>query len=122
MRGFFVSMDRYDPTQIEPKWQRLWEEARAYNVPNPKLGEDLDGPKSYVLEMLPYPSGTLHMGHVLVWAIGDVFSRFRRRNGMTVRTRSASTRSACPPRTRRSRRAGIRARSPSGTSRRSRAR
>jgi leucyl-tRNA synthetase len=76
-------MDRYDHTEIESKWQRIWEDAGAFRVPNPEPGAR-PHTKSYVLEMLPYPSGTLHMGHVLVWAIGDVISRFRRRNGFTV--------------------------------------
>ena len=59
-----------------------------------------------MLEMWPYPSGTLHMGHTLVYTIGDVLSRFRRRNGLNVHARRwASTRSACRPRTPRSARA-----------------
>src|SRR5712691_8653953 len=77
-------MERYDHTQIEPKWQRVWEDAKAFHVPNPDPATADRSRKSYVVEMLPYPSGTLHMGHVLVWAIGDVISRFRRRNGLTV--------------------------------------
>jgi leucyl-tRNA synthetase len=72
-------MERYDPQQIEPKWQRVWEEARAFEVSN-----DPVQPKQYVLEQLPYPSGTLHMGHMLVYTIGDVVAHFRRRNGMHV--------------------------------------
>ena len=76
-------MDRYDPKVIEAKWQRVWEDAGASHVPNPASGAD-SANHSYVLEMWPYPSGTLHMGHVLVYTIGDVLSRFRRRNGMTV--------------------------------------
>ncbi|HEX7525664.1 MAG TPA: leucine--tRNA ligase [Gaiellaceae bacterium] len=76
-------MNWYDPKAIEAKWQRVWEDARAFHVPNPEPGDDR-GPKSYVVEMWPYPSGTLHMGHVLVYTIGDVISRFRRRNGMHV--------------------------------------
>jgi leucyl-tRNA synthetase len=76
-------MNRYDPKAIESKWQGVWEDARAFYVPNPEPGADRSS-KSYVVEMWPYPSGTLHMGHVLVYTIGDVLSRFRRRNGMTV--------------------------------------
>jgi leucyl-tRNA synthetase len=76
-------MNRYDPKAIEAKWQGVWEDARAFYVPNPEPGADPSS-KSYVVEMWPYPSGTLHMGHVLVYTIGDVLSRFRRRNGMTV--------------------------------------
>ena len=79
-------MTWYDPKAIEAKWQRVWEDARAFHVPNPEPGaEGADRTNvSYVLEMWPYPSGTLHMGHVLVYTIGDILSRFRRRNGMTV--------------------------------------
>ena len=76
-------MSRYDSKAIEAKWQRVWEDAKAFHVPNPEPGADPSA-KSYVVEMWPYPSGTLHMGHVLVYTIGDVISRFRRRNGMHV--------------------------------------
>jgi leucyl-tRNA synthetase len=76
-------MDRYDPKRIEAKWQRVWDDVQASDVPNPEPGADRSR-KSYVLEMWPYPSGTLHMGHVLVYTLGDVLSRFRRRNGMNV--------------------------------------
>ena len=76
-------MDRYDPQQIEAKWQRVWEDAQASVVPNPD-GDSADRRKSYVLEMLPYPSGTLHLGHLLVYTIGDVATHFRRRNGYRV--------------------------------------
>ena len=72
-------MDRYDASAIEQKWQRVWEDAKAFHVSN-----DPVQPKSYVLEMLPYPSGTLHVGHMLVYTIGDVVTRFRSRNGMHV--------------------------------------
>ncbi len=72
-------MERYDPKTIEEKWQRVWADAHAFEVSNDPIE-----PKSYVLEMLPYPSGTLHMGHMLVYTIGDVVTRFRARNGMHV--------------------------------------
>jgi leucyl-tRNA synthetase len=72
-------MDTYDAQAVETKWQRVWEDASAFHVSN-----DVSGPKSYVLEMLPYPSGTLHVGHLLVYTIGDVVTRFRSRNGMNV--------------------------------------
>jgi leucyl-tRNA synthetase len=72
-------MERYESKTIEEKWQRVWEDAKAFHVSNEPAG-----PKSYVLEMLPYPSGTLHMGHMLVYTIGDVVTRFRSRNGMHV--------------------------------------
>ncbi len=76
--------ERYDPKQIEAKWQRVWEDERAFSVSNPPRGTPPSANTSYVLEMLPYPSGTLHMGHVLVYTLGDVISHFRRRNGMEV--------------------------------------
>src|ERR671937_635899 len=72
---------RYDPRQIEPKWQRIWEEERTWEVPNDL---DADVPRSYVLEMLPYPSGEPHMGHLKNYSVGDAVAHFRRRNGMRV--------------------------------------
>jgi leucyl-tRNA synthetase len=75
--------DRYDPQAIEEKWQRVWEDARADEVEAP-ADPAAGGAKSYVLEMLPYPSGSLHMGHMLVYTIGDVVTRFRRRQGLNV--------------------------------------
>jgi leucyl-tRNA synthetase len=77
-------MERYDPQQIEPKWQRVWEDARAFYVPNPDEPDAGSGDEFYMLEMLPYPSGNLHMGHVLNYTLGDVVTHFRRRHGLTV--------------------------------------
>ncbi|MGB2954051.1 MAG: leucine--tRNA ligase, partial [Gaiellaceae bacterium] len=77
-------MDRYEPQQIEAKWQRVWEDERVFYTPNPALGALPERPKFYMLEMLPYPSGTLHMGHVLNYTLGDVLTHFRRRNGFDV--------------------------------------
>jgi leucyl-tRNA synthetase len=76
-------MDRYDPKTIEAKWQAEWERENAFIVPNPSPA---DAPRqhSYVLEMLPYPSGELHMGHVLNYTLGDVVAHVRRRRGFTV--------------------------------------
>ncbi len=76
--------DQYDPSEIEPKWQRVWADERAYEVANPTVRRADEAPKSYVLEQLPYPSGSLHMGHMLVYTIGDVATHFRRRNGFRV--------------------------------------
>ena len=76
-------MEPYESQAIEEKWQRIWAEAHAFEVSNPGPLDDV-APKSYVLEQLPYPSGTLHMGHMLVYTIGDVVTRFRSRNGMRV--------------------------------------
>jgi leucyl-tRNA synthetase len=72
-------MEPYDPQPIETKWQQIWEEEHAFEVSNEPIQ-----PRSYVLEQLPYPSGSLHMGHMLVYTIGDVLTHFRRRNGMHV--------------------------------------
>jgi len=78
-------MEQYDARRIEEKWQRVWEEARAFEAPNPaEPGAAGRERKYYVLEMLPYPSGTLHMGHVLLYTLGDVLAHFRRRNGWLV--------------------------------------
>ena len=77
-------MERYDPQEIEPKWQQVWEDAKAFETPNPAPGERSDERHWYQLEMLPYPSGTLHMGHVLNYTMGDVVTHFQRRNGWTV--------------------------------------
>ncbi len=77
-------MDRYEPQTIEAKWQRVWEDARAFYVPNPGDGGAPEDQKFYMLEMLPYPSGHLHMGHVLNYTLGDVVTHFRRRHGYSV--------------------------------------
>src|SRR4051794_29600221 len=71
---------RYDPRAIEPKWQAVWERERTWEVAN---GDD-GAPKSYVLEMLPYPSGEPHMGHLKNYSVGDAVAHFRRRTGMRV--------------------------------------
>ena len=76
--------ETYDPKTIEEKWQRVWDDARAWHVDNPADPATADRSKSYVLEMLPYPSGSLHLGHLLVYTIGDVVMRFRRRHGLSV--------------------------------------
>jgi leucyl-tRNA synthetase len=79
-------MERYEPEAIERKWQDVWERERAFSVPNPESpSSSADGDqKTYVLEMLPYPSGELHMGHVRNYMLGEVVSHFRRRNGYAV--------------------------------------
>jgi leucyl-tRNA synthetase len=77
--------ERYDPHAIERKWQELWEREGTWEVPNPgEPGWDDAAAKSYVLEMLPYPSGEPHMGHLKNYSMGDVLAHYRRRRGMRV--------------------------------------
>ena len=76
---------RYDARAIERKWQELWEREGTWEVPNPgEPGFDPDVPESYVLEMLPYPSGEPHIGHLKNYSMGDALAHYRRRNGMRV--------------------------------------
>jgi leucyl-tRNA synthetase len=69
----------YDPQAIEAKWQKRWADARVF-----ESEADPSKPKYYVLEMLPYPSGTMHMGHMRNYAIGDVVARVKRMRGFNV--------------------------------------
>jgi leucyl-tRNA synthetase len=78
-------MAGYDPKAIEAKWQRVWAEERTWEVPNPgQSGFDEAKPKAYVLEMLPYPSGEPHVGHLKCYSVGDAIAHFRRRRGFEV--------------------------------------
>ncbi|MGC1169187.1 MAG: leucine--tRNA ligase, partial [Candidatus Acidiferrales bacterium] len=70
----------YDPAQIEAKWQKVWQEQGAFNA----VDNDASRPKYYMLEMLPYPSGTLHMGHMRNYTIGDAVARHKRMSGFNV--------------------------------------
>ena len=71
--------ERYQPAEIEPKWQAAWEEQGLY-----KTQEDPDKPKWYALTMLPYPSGDLHMGHAEAFCFGDILARYWRGRGYDV--------------------------------------
>ena len=79
-----MELERYEPEAVEAKWQAIWDAERAFEVPNPDPSVAADGGSTYVLEMLPYPSGELHMGHVFNYTLGDVFTHVRRRQGFTV--------------------------------------
>jgi leucyl-tRNA synthetase len=73
---------RYDPQEIEPRWQALWAKERTWEVSNHGAGEQ--APSSYVLEMLPYPSGEPHIGHLKVYSVGDAIAHYHRRTGHRV--------------------------------------
>ena len=78
-------MDPYDPQEIERRWQTVWGDEGTWEVPNPgQPAFDDTKPKSYVLVMLPYPSGEPHIGHLKVYAIGDAIAHYKRRNGYRV--------------------------------------
>ncbi|HKX51535.1 MAG TPA: leucine--tRNA ligase, partial [Candidatus Binatia bacterium] len=70
---------RYQPREIEEKWQKFWEENKSFQA-----AEEQGRPKYYVLEMFPYPSGRIHMGHVRNYSIGDVVARYKRMRGYNV--------------------------------------
>jgi leucyl-tRNA synthetase len=72
-------LGEYEPQRIEAKWQKEWEETGAFNA-----DEDASRTKYYLLEMLPYPSGTLHMGHMRNYALGDAVARYKRLCGLNV--------------------------------------
>ena len=74
---------RYDPAEIEPRWQAVWAAERTWEVAN-ESAEGRARERSYVLEMLPYPSGEPHIGHLKVYSVGDAIAHFRRRRGLEV--------------------------------------
>jgi leucyl-tRNA synthetase len=83
-----MAEERYDPQEIEPRWQAVWAAERTWEVSNdpapPAPGEPAELPASYVLEMLPYPSGEPHIGHLKVYSVGDAIAHFHRRLGQRV--------------------------------------
>ena len=72
-------MSRYDAREIEPKWQRAWDEAGLF-----RAERDPARPKYYVLEMFPYPSGRIHIGHIRNYTMGDVIARYKLACGFNV--------------------------------------
>ena len=75
-----MTIERYNAREAEPHWQRVWDERGIFRTSNAPS----DRPKYYVLEMFPYPSGRIHMGHVRNYAMGDVVARYRRARGFDV--------------------------------------
>jgi leucyl-tRNA synthetase len=73
-------MDRYNPEEIEPKWEAIWEKEGLFRA----VEEDDGRPRFYKLHMFPYPSGDLHMGHAEAFAISDIIARYRWMQGMNV--------------------------------------
>ncbi|MGA7703448.1 MAG: leucine--tRNA ligase [Solirubrobacteraceae bacterium] len=75
---------RYDPSEIEPRWQEVWAREHTWEVSNEPIPGEAADVTSYVLEMLPYPSGEPHIGHLKKYAVGDAIAHFHRRTGHRV--------------------------------------
>ena len=74
-----ITNKNYNPQEIEQKWQKIWEDKKIFKTPNKD-----NRPKFYDLVMFPYPSGTLHVGHVKNYVIGDVVARYKRTKQFNV--------------------------------------
>ena len=71
--------EKYNAADVEPRWQKIWDEQDVF-----RAHDDSDKPKFYALEMFPYPSGRIHMGHVRNYAMGDVVARYKKAQGFEV--------------------------------------
>src|ERR1700732_3846464 len=74
-----MTSERYNAADAEPRWQRAWEQGGIFRTPN-----DDSRAKYYVLEMFPYPSGRIHMGHVRNYTLGDVVARYKKAKGFNI--------------------------------------